>query len=317
MSDNNSPILNGNGSNNNQEPVNQSTNEQPKQEILSDKVDFSEKNDKSVVQSESNVVSETVINADANTIVEEKKNETNIEEVSVVVDSNDFNTLKEGEVSSDSVFNKKNEEATGTGMKEGVSYSNEKKKFPFFMTFMFIALIVCAFFIEDITKFVNEYNDKNKQDEKTPTSEETPKEENKVITLAQIKDKLDSSVNMASFEEKNKIEINVNATDNKLTFITKNYLQPNSNDDLVVDYVLENNVLTAVCTASNDEFGLAMSIILIKEVALLQNVNTANLTNFVNDNLYTMTIDKGFELTHSEDGNNTYKIAIDKVLEIS
>ena len=59
-----------------------------------------------------------------------------------------------------------------------------------------------------------------------------------------------------------------------------------------------------------------MSIILIKEIALLQNVNTANLTNFVNDNLYTMTIDKGFELTHSEDGNNTYKIAIDKVLEI-
>lgn len=316
MNDNNSPILNGNGSNNNQEPVNQNTNNQPKQEILSEKVDFSEKNDKPVVQSESNVVSETVIDTDANTVVEEKKDEMKIEEVSVVVDSNDFNTLKESEVSANSVFNKKTEEATGTGMKEGVTYSNEKKKFPFFMVLMLIVLIVCAFFIDDITKFIEDYKEKNQQEEQTPSSEE-PKEENKVITLEQIKEKLDSSVNMAAFENENKVKVDVSATDNQLIFVTTNYLQPNSKDNLVVEYTLENNVLTTICTASNDEFGLAMSIILIKEVALLQNVNTANLTNFINDNLYTMTIDKGFELTHSEDGNNTYKIALDKVLEIS
>ncbi len=316
MNDNNNPILNGNGFNNNQEPVNQNIDNQPKKEMFSEKVDFSERQDQPTIQSESNVVSETVIDTDANTVVEDTKNEATIEEVSVVVDSNDFNTLKEGEVSADSVFNKQNEEATGTGMKEGVSYSNEKKKFPFFMLLMLIVLIGCAFFIDDITKFVEDYMETKEQEEKNPTNEEE-KEEKKTITLTQIKDRLYASVNMASFENENKVKVDVSATDNTLTFVTTNYLQPNSKDNLVVEYTLENNVLTTICTASNDEFGLAMSIILIKEVALLQNVNTANLTNFVNDNLYTMTIDKGFELTHSEDGNNTYKIAIDKVLEIS
>ncbi len=315
MNDNNSPILNGNNFNNNQEPINQGANNQPKKDILSENVDFSTKSDKPAVQSESNVVSETTINADANTVVEEKKDETTIEQVSVVVDSNDFNTLKEGEVSADSVFNKENEAATGKGMKEGVEYSNEKKKFPFFMTLMLILLVVCGFYVEDITKYINEYMEKKNQEEQTPTS--PPEEEQKVIALSQIKEKLDSSVNMAAFENENKVEVDVTTTDNKITFVTKNYLQPNSQDNLVVDYVLENNVLVTTCTASNSDFGLAMSVILIKEVALLQNVNTANLTNFVNDNLYTMTIDKGFELTHSEDGNNTYKIALDKVLEIS
>ncbi len=107
---------------------------------------------------------------------------TTIEEVSVSGTS-----LDEVETSSNSVFNDKNEEEVVSGsMKEGQEHRADKKGVPYGMLLGFGILIVCAFFIEEIVGFVEDYllpkdevvEENNKKDDKeTETNKEEQKEE--------------------------------------------------------------------------------------------------------------------------------------------
>ena len=45
-------------------------------------------------------------------------------------------------------------------------------------------------------------------------------------------------------------------------------------------------------------------------------MNSVELDNYLKDNLYSTTLDKGFELTNSEDGNNTYRIMTNVIFKI-
>ena len=273
--------------------------------------------------SEANVVSETVIEADVNNAVSEKTDTENnsslIEEVSITADSEAFNTLNENEISENSVFNKKNEtETTTSTMKEGQEFDNQKKGFPFFMVFVLIAVIVFTFFIDDIVTYFNEnYINKKVAEEETEEQKEKEKEpEVKSVNLEELKASLEKSEDISNYPT----EVSVEVSENTLT-MTTNPVPPAATPyvqmpPLSVNFVLENDVLTAACDANNSGFGLDMSVIIIKEIAKIQEVDNSKIDDFLEDNKFTLTIEKGFELTHSEDGNNVYKIATNIKLNV-
>lgn len=266
------------------------------------------------------VTSETVISTDVNVTLDEQKNVVNvgsIEEVSVTVDSNLFNNLSESEISKDSVFNKKDDPGLVTGMKEGQEHLNEKKKFPFFMVFVFLIVVVSAFFIDDIVAFIEEYRNQKANVEGKGTVEDSVVEPAKIVSLEEIKTSFENSTEVIDFEKTNSIELTIITNENNISFTTTNYLDPTSELTLSVTFELNNNVLMAVCDISNSEFGKQMSIFLVKEIAKLQGVDSSKVDTYINDNLYTLTIDKGFEFTNSEDGNNTYKVATNIKLDIA
>lgn len=298
------------------------------EQVKKEEVDTSQvkvDNPKEDVQSDSeaNVVSETVIEADVNNAVSEKTDTENnsslIEEVSITADSEAFNTLNENEISENSVFNKKNEtETTTSTMKEGQEFDNQKKGFPFFMVFVLIAVIVFTFFIDDIVTYFNEnYINKKVAEEETEEQKEKEKEpEVKSVTLEELKASLEKSEDISNYPT----EVSVEVSENTLT-MTTNPVPPTATPyvqmpPLSVNFVLENNVLTAACDANNSGFGLDMSVIIIKEIAKIQEVDNSKIDDFLEDNKFTLTIDKGFELTHSEDGNNVYKIATNIKLNV-
>ena len=102
---------------------------------------------------------------------------TTIEEVSVSGTS-----LDEVETSSNSVFNKKSEDIVSGSMKEGQEHRAEKKGIPYGMLIGFGILIVCAFFIEEIVGFVEDYLlpkdevvEENKKDDKETDKKEEVK----------------------------------------------------------------------------------------------------------------------------------------------
>jgi len=280
-------------------------------------------NDNNIINNEEKtevIVSETVINADVNTVVEEVKPEIaigSVEEVSVVVDSDTFNNLNESEIAANSVFNKKEDDVVDGILKEGKENSIDKKGFPYFMVFVFILVVFVAFFIDDITVLVEKY-----QESKTETVDESiSKDDNesevkKSVTLEEIKKSFANSKEIIDFEKQYGIELVIDIKDNILTFTTTNYFDLMSSSNLTVSYELENNILTAICDMGNSEFGKQMTIFLIKEIAKLQGVTSVNLDSYVEQNLYALTIIDGFELTNSEDGNNTYMVATNVKLNI-
>ena len=264
------------------------------------------------------VTSETVIEADVNHEVEEATQNIvgTIEEVTVQVDSNAFNTLSESEVSENSIFNKKDEVVAG-GMKEGQEHLNEKKGFPFFMIFALVLVIVIACNVDKIDGILQKIKEKQKEPE-TKEEEKKEKEEKvaKELTLSEIKTALDSSELVVDFEKRHTVELNVVVVDNKLVLTTTDYLNIEEIDSLVVDFVHANHILTATVEFNTTEFGKEMAILLIKEIGALQGMNSVELDNYLKDNLYTTTLDKGFELTNSEDGNNTYRIMTNVIFKI-
>ena len=120
-----------------------------------------------------------------------------------------------------------------------------------------------------------------------------------------------------SFAQKHNIKVDVQFDENHLLLTTNNYLNPiDGQKTLQAQYELQNGILSASCDINNTNFCRDMSIILVEEVAVLNGVASENLDKFVQDNLYTMTIDKGFAFSNSEDGNNTYLIATNVKLNV-
>ena len=278
-----------------------------------------------VVESEANVVSETVIAADINTEVEEETQPVvmgTIDEVSVTVDSESFNTLKEDEISEKSVFKNPTVTSDATSMKEGMDKQPEKKGFPFFMLLIFILVVGAAFFIDDISLWVKEYqaskNKKTETEEKVDTKEEEEKEEDqaKVLTLTEIDDAVKNSSLLFTFEAEKNIEITPILEANKITYTTTNYIDL-TGSAFKVEYVFENNVLTSEVDVANSDFGYQMSIIIVKEIAKLQGLTSTEIDNYVLEKAETNTLDNGFEFIKNEDGSSTYKIATNVKVDIN
>lgn len=260
------------------------------------------------VEVDNETVIEANVNEEAN--VEDVATKGTIEEVTVEVDSDAFNSLDEAEVSEKSVFNKV-EESTVTGMKEGQEHLTEKKGFPFFMVLMLILVIVIAFNIDSMGTLVEKVKNLKKQPEVTDEKKKEEKEENligKDLSLDDIKKALDSSSVVTEFEKTNNIELNSTIVENKLIITTTNYLNIPDVSNLTVEFVHVNHILTANVELNNSEFGKEMSVILIKEIGSLQEMDAIALDNYLREHLYEATLDMGFELTNSEDGNNTYRI---------
>lgn len=263
------------------------------------------------------VESETVIEANVNQeVTEEVVPQGTIQEVTIEVDSASFNSLSESEVSENSVFNKQ-EEVVSTGMKEGQEHVNEKKSFPFFMVFMLVLVIVISFNIDKL-ELVKEKLKRLKEDDKI-VEKNKEKEESvaKELTLADIKKAMDASGLVVEFEKIHNIEININVVDNKFILTTTNYLNIPEVSGFTVEFVHDKHILTANVELSNNEFAKEMTILLIKEIGLLQGIGLKELDNYLKGNLYTTTLDKGFELTNSEDGNNTYRIMTNVIFKIA
>jgi len=276
--------------------------------------------DNSVSSVSGNVLNNSPVNND---VVENVSNDKQIssgkfEEVSVSVDSDLFNTLNEKEVSENSVFNKKDDNVSNldiSGMKEGQEYLVEKQGFPYFMVIVFVLMILFAFYIGDIFDFVQKYivKDEVVEENKDNEEEEEKKEEKeevivKSLSLKEIKESFENDIQVIDYEKNNNISIDVSISENKLIFTTINFLNVGSLSTLTVEFNYKDDILMAACDVNNSEFGKIITIFLIKEVAVLQGVSSVGLDDFIEKNLYTFTIDKGFELTNSEDGNNTYKI---------
>lgn len=265
------------------------------------------------------ISSETVIEADVNAEISTNEEVVvgTIEEVSVAVDSDSFNNLSEAEVSENSVFNKKEAVVEGS-MKEGAEV--EKKGFPFFMILVFIGMVVAAFYIDDIVVAVQKYQDSKKPVVEDDVVKKDENKDNKVkaktLTLTEIYNSLSKSKYVIDFETKSNIELSILTEDNNLLFTTTNYLNNSvENSTLDAHFKVENNILSINTTMDNSAFSLEMAIILVKEIAFLQDVTIADLDSYISNNLYTQTIDKGFEFTNSEDGNNFYQIAMNVKLE--
>lgn len=266
-----------------------------------------------VQESTAQVESETVIEANVN---QEVVPQGTIQEVTVEVDSESFNSLSESEVSENSVFNKQEEVVAG-GMKEGQEHVNEKKGFPFFMVFMLILVIVISFNIDKLELVKEKLKDLKKDNKVVEEKKEKEESVAKELTLADIKKAMEASGLVVEFEKIHNIEININVVDNKLILTTTNYLNIPEVSGFTVEFVHDKHILTANVELSNSEFAKEMTILLIKEIGLLQGIGSTELDNYLKDNLYTTTLDKGFELTNSEDGNNTYRIMTNVIFKIA
>ena len=264
------------------------------------------------------VESETVIEANVNQEVAEEVvvPQGTIQEVTVEVDSASFNSLSESEVSENSVFNKQ-EEVVATGMKEGQEHVNEKKGFPFFMVFMLILVIVISFNIDKLDIVKEKLKGLKKENKVVEEKKEKEESVAKELTLADIKKTLEASGLVVEFEKIHNIEININVVGNKLVLTTTNYLNIPDVSGFTVEFIHDNHILTANVELVNNEFAKEMTILLIKEIGLLQGISSTELDNYLKEKLYTTTLDKGFELTKSEDGNNTYRIMTNVIFKIA
>lgn len=286
------------------------------------------KTEEVVVENTAPIVSETVISADVNT---EVKNDATvlvgtIDEVSVTVDSNSFNTLDENEISDKSVFKNNTTTSENTVMKEGMENQVQKKGFPFFMVFIFILVVFFAFFIDDISVWVKEYKEsKSKQpntEEKEESKEENKKDEEdktnqaRVLTLSEIDEAMNNSSLLFNFEAEKNIEVTSILEADKITYTTTNYIDV-AGSAFKVEYTLENNILVAVADSSNSDFARQMSIILVKEIAKLQGVTSTDIDRYVLEKCDTNKIDNGFEFIKNEDGSSAYKIATNIKVDIN
>lgn len=249
--------------------------------------------------------STTLVNTNQTNNVTNSQNST-LQEVSVNVDSSSFNKIDENEVSKESVFNQENSSSTTdkptTTLKEGEETAKTKKGFPFFMLIIFILFIISPFFLDEIMEYLNNFGSKNK----TPIQEQNIV---KIVSLDEIKKALDQSKSINKYMADNNVKINISVNNDKLIVLQKNLFDEQNPNDISVEFNLKDNVLTAMCNYDNSDFGLEISKIIIKQIALIQGVDSSKVDKYVDNNLYTLTIDKGFELTHSKDGNNIYKIA--------
>jgi len=85
-----------------------------------------------------------------------------IKEISVEANSE---SLDDVVVSSDSVFNKQDDVVTQSSLKEGQEHLNDKKGFPYGMVIIFVILIICAFFIDNIVGIIEDLGkDKTKEE---------------------------------------------------------------------------------------------------------------------------------------------------------
>ena len=274
------------------------------------------------------IVSETVISADVNVEVKDEVSAAvgTIDEVSVTVDSDLFNSVNDSEISEKSVFKKPETNNTETTMKEGMETQNEKKGFPFFMFIIFILVVFAAFFIDDISVWVKEYRDsKNKQPAVEEKEETKDKDENKteekteqarVLTLTEIDDAMKNSTLLFNFEAEKNIEVTSLLEADKITYTTTNY-NDLTGSSFKVEYTFEKNILYTVVDSYNNDFARQMSIILVKEIAKLQGVTSTDIDKYVLEKADTNKIDNGFEFTVNEDGSAVYKIATDIKVDIN
>lgn len=134
------------------------------------------------VVDDSNVVVEANTNVEVSAPV--SVSGTTIQEVSVSGTS-----LDEVETSSNSVFNDKSEDVVSGSMKEGQEHRAEKKGIPYGMLIGFGILIVCAFFIEEIVGFVENYLlpkdevvEESKKDDKETVEKDEKDDKDEVVS---------------------------------------------------------------------------------------------------------------------------------------
>lgn len=266
------------------------------------------------IASESNVVSETVVDTDAKEMIlekEEKQNQT-IQEVSVTVEANSLD-VKPEETSEGSVFNKKEEKVSEEPAKLGED-TQTKKRFPFFMVLFFIILIVIAFNIDKVSIFIKEYINGKEQ----PIVEENKpvkKEEIKVLTLVEIKKALENSKYITNFETNNSIKIQISTDEEKeLTISTTDYLSSGI-DPLAIEYKLDTNVISATCENKVSSYCTDINNFVLIETLKLRGDTNTNILDDIKVAITTATIDKnGFSMTVGDTGVVSYSISLDKEL---
>lgn len=265
------------------------------------------------ITSESNVVSETVVDTDAHEMILEKEEEKNqtIQEVSVTVEANSLD-IKPEETSEGSIFNKKEEKVAEEPAKLGED-TQTKKRFPFFMVLFFILLIVIAFNIDKVSVFIKEYISGPEKTEEEPAP--TKPTEIKVLTLLEIKEALTKSDYIANFETNNSIKVQISTDEEKeLSISTTDYLNSGT-DPLAIEYKLDTNILSATCESKISSYCTDINNFVLIEVLKLRGDTNTNILEDIKAAITTATIDKnGFSMTVGDTGAVSYSISLDKEL---
>ena len=231
--------------------------------------------------SESNIVSETVIDTDLNNLVfEEEQKEGAFEEVSLTLDNSALD-LNESEINPNSIFNKT--ESVNETNQEPVKMGEEKHNFPFFMVFVFLIVIVLAFNIETVTEYINKFLNKNVGVQEEPKEEPKKKE----ILLKDIQIKLNDSEVINEFKNDKKVEVSINLDEanNKLSFTTTNYIKLNNSETLTVIFEKEDTDLVATCTDESIEFCEVVTTATVLSIAKIEGTYNKELENYLKENI--------------------------------
>ncbi len=281
--------------------------------------------EENTVKSESNVVSETVIDTDLNNaVVEEVQASATFEEVSLTLDSNSLD-LTEEENDPNSIFNRVE---TKTDNNTPAKMGEEKHKFPYFMIIIFILLIVAAFNMEVISGFISKYilNEPTEEIEPVKKKEEVPKETeneyilNEPIKVSQLLTKLDESKVISTYAAEKNIEINISYDDvnKKLSFLTSNYLNIEGKDNIDVEYTVEDDSISTEFDDTTKEFNQLIIKAIVLALGDLEGLNKNDyetkvidtIDNLFNDNYKTHIYSVTSSYSTLSDINNTYKVTI-------
>lgn len=231
-------------------------------------------------ESETNIVSETIIDTDLNNLVfEEEEKAGSFEEVSLSLDSSSLD-INEDEINPNSVFNKiETNEQNGV---ETTKIGEEKHKFPFFMLFIFIIVIVLAFNIETVTEIINKYLNKTE-----PVEEEKEEPKKKEILLNDIIIELNKSEIISSFKNSKNVEvaINLDESNNSLSFTTSNYLKLSASDTITVTFNKEESDLVTTCTDETMEFCEVVTTATVLSISKIEGTYSEELETYLKENI--------------------------------
>jgi len=254
-----------------------------------------------------------------NTVVNDSSNNVTsvMNEVSVIVDSNQFNQLSENEIGANSVFRTKPEvDNNQKGINTVEEEKNTKSKFPVLMIIFFLLLAIATFFIDDISKFIDQKMGKpDEEDEvKEPVNEnndgDDKKEENDkpvaYMTMDEIYDAINKSNFSSHFIDKNYGVTIANINNNLMINFTE--LDENGQDKMIgqLDGKVENGILVVV--GNNGPLMQEAMVIIVREIALHNGSQNNNLDEYLNNSFTTQKLDEGLEFKVLENGTFEYRV---------
>lgn len=254
-----------------------------------------------------------------NTVVNDSYNNVTsvMNEVSVIVDSNQFNQLSENEIGANSVFRTKPEvDNNQKGINTVEEEKNTKSKFPVLMIIFFLLLAIATFFIDDISKFIDQKMGKpDEEDEvKEPVNEnndgDDKKEENDkpvaYMTMDEIYDAINKSNFSSHFIDKNYGVTIANINNNLMINFTE--LDENGQDKMIgqLDGKVENGILVVV--GNNGPLMQEAMVIIVREIALHNGSQNNNLDEYLNNSFTTQKLDEGLEFKVLENGTFEYRV---------